>query len=182
METCTRKCFESPFWMTSTSFDQLKCTANMFRSDCRIVYQTKYLSWLPSRLKGFKCVSMVTKYSLVRRSKELERLKANQPCAIHSSVFHSSPCPFSLSFLIVKLEHHVRVTVALLTEKSTVIRYHKTRTSNIEFSDLGNLQWCIRLLTGSIFAFISHEHMRSLICTLISSTACLQKTVRIYIK
>lgn len=43
-------------------------------SDCRIVYQTRYPSWLASRLKRFKRVSMVTKYSLVK-SKERERLK-----------------------------------------------------------------------------------------------------------
>lgn len=60
-----------PFWMTSTSFDNL--SHSTLRSDCRIVYQTRYLSWLASRLKRFKRVSMVTKYSLVKRSKERER-------------------------------------------------------------------------------------------------------------
>lgn len=82
-----------PFWMTSTSFDNL--SHSTLRSDCRIVYQTRYLSWLASRLKRFKRVSMVTKYSLWRGAKKERETEANPEHDI-SSCFTSLRVHFFL--------------------------------------------------------------------------------------
>lgn len=82
------------FWLIPTLFD--KHIPSISSSDCRIVYQTRYLSWLASRLKHCKCVSMATKYSIEKRSKEWETLELTLSTIV--SPFPSSPCPlFSLS-------------------------------------------------------------------------------------